>query len=84
MGEMSKAASWSPTAPSDGTLEDVTLSEWIGQALGAASTCWEHIDQAGVFDSTRAAEIADALHAHVQWVIDEVIAGTTRAVRSEE
>ena len=30
-------------------------------AIGAASMCWEHPERAGVFDSTRALEIADQL-----------------------
>lgn len=33
----------------------------IFQALGAASVCWEFPERAGVFDSTRAREIGDAL-----------------------
>lgn len=38
-----------------------TAEEAIFQALGAASTCWEHIELAGIFESTRAKEIGDAL-----------------------
>lgn len=30
----------------------------IHQDIGYASTCWENLDDAGVFDSTRASEIA--------------------------
>jgi hypothetical protein len=83
MGEQTGAIEpWRPTAPSDGTLEDVTLSEWIGQAIGAASMCWSEAPT-GVFDSTHAARIADALHEHVQQVIDGVIAGTIRATKGE-
>ena len=37
---------------------DVTLRSAIHQALGAASVCW---DKDGVFDSTRALEIGEAL-----------------------
>lgn len=34
--------------------------ELIGQAVGAGSVCWENPAGAGVFDSTMAAEVADA------------------------
>lgn len=34
--------------------------ELIGQAIGAGSMCWENPAGAGVFDSTQAAEVADA------------------------
>lgn len=33
----------------------------VFQALGAASTCWENLSGAGVFDSTRAKDIGDGL-----------------------
>jgi len=33
----------------------------IFQALGAASVCWEFPERAGVFDSTRAKQIGEAL-----------------------
>lgn len=33
----------------------------VFQALGAASTCWERPEAAGVFDSDRAKEIGEAL-----------------------
>jgi len=33
----------------------------VFQALGAASTCWDSLREAGVFDSTRALEIGNAL-----------------------
>jgi hypothetical protein len=38
-----------------------TVKEAVFLALGAASVCWERIDQAGVFNSDRAALIGDAL-----------------------
>ena len=41
---------------------DITLYDAIGQALGAASMCWENPAGAGVFDSSRAAEIYTALY----------------------
>lgn len=45
--------------------EDLKLSEVLGQALGAASMCWESPEKAGVFDSTRAARVYAALEAEV-------------------
>jgi len=41
---------------------DITLEEAIGQALGAASMCWETPEGAGEFNSTRASEIYLALY----------------------
>jgi hypothetical protein len=38
----------------------------VGLAIGAASVCWENPGGAGVFDSTRAAQIADELVAHLR------------------
>lgn len=37
------------------------IDEAVGQAIGAASMCWEHVEDAGVFDSTRAKQIVDEL-----------------------
>lgn len=47
--------------------EALTLIEIVYQALGAASVCWEHKDllAAGMFDSTRAKAIGDALMAEI-------------------
>jgi hypothetical protein len=48
-------------------IEDGTqLDEAVGVAIGAASTCWETLDTAGVFDSTRAGEIAEELIAAIR------------------
>lgn len=41
--------------------ESLTLTSAVYQAIGAASVCWENPGGAGVFDSDRAAEIAEAL-----------------------
>jgi hypothetical protein len=43
------------------TNEDLTLEEILFQALAAASMCWEHVDQAGTFNSTRAKEVGMAM-----------------------
>ncbi|MEU8023693.1 hypothetical protein AB0B88_15910 [Micromonospora haikouensis] len=48
--------------------EPLTLTEAVGQAIGSASACWEHLDRAGVFDSTRAKQIVDALLAEIHRV----------------
>lgn len=47
----------------DGTLP---LETAVFQALGAASTCWENLRGAGIFNSTRAKEIGDKLLAHLR------------------
>lgn len=39
----------------------VTRADHVFQALGAASVCWDNLSGAGVFDSTRAKAIGDAL-----------------------
>lgn len=44
---------------------EISLEEAIGQALGAASTCWENLHGTGVFDSDRAKEIYDALQVEI-------------------
>lgn len=43
----------------------VGIEEFVGQAIGAASVCWENPGGAGVFDSTRAAQIADEIMDHL-------------------
>jgi hypothetical protein len=42
-------------------LTGETPAEAIGLALGAASACWENLEAAGVFQSTRAGQIAEEL-----------------------
>jgi len=37
------------------------LEEFIGQAVGAASMCWENPEGAGAFDSTRAQQIVEEI-----------------------
>lgn len=41
--------------------EDITLDEALGQALGAASMCWERPEDAGTFNSVRAKRIFEQL-----------------------
>lgn len=43
-------------------LEDAeTLEELVFQAIGAASTCWENLEGAGIFRATRAKALGDEL-----------------------
>ena len=37
------------------------IRERVLQDIGEASMCWEKVDQAGVFDATRASEIGNKL-----------------------
>jgi len=41
-------------------------SEAVGQAIGAASMCWENMQGTGQFDSTRAKDILDQLLEHLE------------------
>lgn len=56
---------WQPQGRPGEKPEDLPLPEWVGQALGAASSCWSDLPNAGVFDSTRCAAINEALMAHL-------------------
>lgn len=38
----------------------------VGEAVGLASACWEKLENAGVFDSTRASQIVDELVEYFQ------------------
>lgn len=49
--------------------EPLTLAEAVGQAVGAASVCWEDMTGTGVFDEARAREIAAALETFVQGLV---------------
>jgi hypothetical protein len=62
---------WEPTrrAEYEGLL---SLTEAVGQSLGAASACWENPAGAGVFDSTRCGEIHEWLMAYLSDWADEI------------
>jgi hypothetical protein len=47
----------------DGSL---SLESLVGQAVGAASMCWENVAAAGVFRDDRASAVADALVVEVR------------------
>lgn len=41
--------------------DGLTLDSAVYQAIGAASICWTNMRGAGIFDSARAIEVAEAL-----------------------
>jgi hypothetical protein len=51
----------------DGLILDhsVGIEEFIGQAVGAASMCWENPEGAGVFDADRAKQIVEEIMDHL-------------------
>jgi len=75
---------WEPATAGGQTMADLSLDEWVGQALGAASMCWERVGLAGEFQSTRCKWILDGLMAHLNRVIDGVAAGTAKATAPAE
>jgi hypothetical protein len=77
---VTKPEPWQPTVREGEKLEDVAFSQWVGEALGAASMCWVGGTGSLEFDSAACARINDALMAHINKVIDDVITGTTVAV----
>lgn len=65
MTDQTTRAPWTFTVRPEETLDDLTLFGAVGQAVGGASTCWSDIRNAGVFDSERAADIANTLE---EWI----------------
>lgn len=49
---------WEPDVRDD---EEDPVRTAVFQAIGAASICWERVEEAGVFDSTLARTIGDGL-----------------------
>lgn len=47
------------------TERELDLIDVVFQALGGASSCWSNLEDAGVFDSSRAKEIGDLL---IEWL----------------
>lgn len=43
-----------------------SIESAVFQALGAASTCWESLDNTGIFQSDRAKEIGEELLAFIR------------------
>lgn len=84
MADMTKP--WAPTVREGESIEDVPLSRWVGEALGAASMCWEidgHQVSVGQFDSVKAKRINDALMARIEKSMRETIDRTERRVVDE-
>ena len=48
-----------------GNNQPKDLDEVIGQCIGAASVCWESMDETGLFDMVRGAAIATEV---VDWI----------------
>ena len=66
---MSEPFWYADVAPFEFYREDdgsLSLDSAVFQALGAASTCWESLAGADIFDSTRAKEIGDTLLAFIR------------------
>lgn len=51
------------------TLEEKVRS-LITQAVGVGSTCWAHLEGAGVFQDQRAIEVADAAYEALQLLLN--------------
>lgn len=51
--------------------------ELIAQAIGAGSMCWENPGGAGEFDSTQAAEVADAAYLRLQKILAGLLSGAS-------
>jgi len=48
----------------------------LGLAIGAASMCWEHVERAGVFDSTEATAIGRDAYDLIMEVLRPKVVGT--------
>lgn len=68
-GTTDASASWWPQPDPDGKL---TVSGAVAQAIGAASMCWEHVDQAGVFNGVHARRVHDGIMAYLSDWGDEI------------
>jgi len=51
----------------------LTLEEVVGQAIGAASVCWENMSGTGVFNNTRARAISDALLEQIKSLVTTTV-----------
>lgn len=58
------------------TEEDVRKK--IYEIVGAASMCWETVEGAGAFDSSRAIEVADEFMKFVKPIFNEVARSTSQ------
>jgi hypothetical protein len=64
-GRIAVASETNPFQFVQGSDQDLTLQEILGQALGAASMCWDPKPESQVFESTRAAQVYRALQREV-------------------
>lgn len=69
---------WQPQGREGERPEDLDLSEWVGQAIGAASVCWVGGTGALEFDSAAAARVAEGLEAHVRGLFTAFIQESER------
>ena len=56
-------------------LEDKDLLTAVGEAVGAASACWDNLEHAGVFDSKTAGEVVDQLMDRIEQEISNRMNG---------
>lgn len=63
---------WRPTAGVGRTVAELSLDEWVGQALGSASMCWANPAGAGEFDAARCAWVLAGLMVHLTEVVHGV------------
>jgi hypothetical protein len=54
----------------DGVDNPTNLEEVVGQAVGAASVCWESMEGTGIFQEDRARQIVDDV---VEWIKENYI-----------
>jgi hypothetical protein len=55
--------------------------EKIFESIGSASMCWEHVDKAGVFDSTTACTIGEDL---CSFIADEIEKAQRRIIEMDK
>lgn len=78
------AASTEPFAFVQMSGEELTPSDVLYQALGAASMLWEDVESAGQFNTARAASLGRALEAEVDRFMSLAMDRRERAVRESE
>jgi hypothetical protein len=74
---------WEPARGPDDEGSEPLLGEAVGQALGAASACWDNLSGAGVFDSTRCGEIHEWLMAYLSDWADKIREDANKATTAK-
>ena len=64
---------WEPQVREGESAEELSVTEWIGQAIGAASMCWVGGTGNLEFDSEQASAIAAALQERVYRMVGEAV-----------